>query len=97
MRQRFETRPIPDPIEGVELAQQFQQYGLGAGRIGGCGADPARQHIGLPPLLLGGYRLRCWPVVDRDRLTRVAAWYHPWTIMNILDQLLILPREIPIR
>ena len=42
------------PFDGVEFPQQLQQVILGPGRIGGCCADPARQPIRPPPLLLIG-------------------------------------------
>src|SRR4029450_10094757 len=93
MRQRFDVVPIPDRSDGVELTQQLQQHTLGSGRFGSRGADPVRQPIGIPLLLLSSNQLRCRPVMDRDRLTCVATWYHPRPIMIIHNQLLVLPRE----
>jgi hypothetical protein len=68
MRQRFEVPPIPDRSEGIKLTQQLQQHTLGAGRIGGCGTDSARQPIRLCLLLIGDL-LWCRPVMDGYRRT----------------------------
>ncbi len=55
----------------------FYTTTLGSTRLSSRGADPTRQPISLCPLLFICYRLRCRPLMDRDRCTRITPRHHP--------------------